>query len=133
MPFGSFGQFYFCECRKTPFIFGMDAAGAMIGGNIEVFHLKVNNVPGDAIIASGPGALSLYSVGIGPGVPGYGLHASNGAQVRVYSNVQPTGARGDLKVGQNPMRTWSDFHNNAPKKNEIDQTPGTGDGSRVWE
>jgi hypothetical protein len=133
MPFGLTGQFGFCECRKTPFIFGMDAAGAILGGNIEVYHLKVNNVPGDAVIASGPGALLLYSVGAGPKVGGVGLHASNGAQVHVFNNVNPTGAGGDLKVGQNPMRTWSDFRNNAPKKNEIDQTPGTGDGSRVWE
>lgn len=133
MPFGPSGQFAYCECRKTPFSFGMDPVGALIGGHIEVFHLKVENVPGDAIVANGPCALLLYAVGTGPKVPGYGLHASNGAQVRVYSNVNPTGAGGDLKVGQNPMRPWLNFRTTPPQMNEIDQTPGTGDGSRVWE
>ena len=127
MPFGfsPSGQFANCECRKTPFVFG--------AGAISVLNLKVNNVLADAVIANGPGALDLYEVGTGPTVGGIGLHASNGAQVHVNNNVKPTGASGDLKVGQDPVRTWANFRSNPPINNEIDQTPGTGDGSRVWQ
>lgn len=114
-----------CEVRGRPLVLG---AGAAL-----VLALKADNMPGDAIVANGPGVLELYAVGTGPAVGGIGLHASNGAQVHVHGNVNPTGAGGDLKVGQNPVRTWADFRTNPPVKNEIDQTPGTGDGSRVWE
>lgn len=119
------GQVANCEWRKKAFAFG--------GGAISVMNLLVDNVAGDAVVANGPGALDLSSVGTGPNVGGIGLHALNGAQVRVHGDVNPTGAAGDLKVGQNPVRTWPDFRNIAPVGNEIDQTPGTGDGSRVWE
>ena len=134
MPFGLFpsGQFVACECRRRPFIL-FSASGLQGAGSVSVLSLKVDNVPGDAIIANGPGALDLYAVGTGPQVGGIGLHASNGAQVHVHDNVNPTGAGGDLKVGQNPLRTWTDFRTGPPVKNEIDQTPGMGDGSRVWE
>lgn len=127
MPFGfsPSGQFANCECRKTAFALG--------AGAISVLHLKVDDVPGDAISANGPGALDLYAVGTGPTVGGFGLHASNGAQVHVNANVNPTGVGGDFIVGQNPKRTWTNFRTAAPFRNEIDQTPGTGDGSRVWE
>jgi hypothetical protein len=113
------------EVRGRPLVL---SAGAAL-----VLAIKADNMPGDAIVANGPGALELYAVGTGPAVGGIGLHASNGAQVHVHDNVNPTGAGGDLKVGQNPVRTWTDFRTNPPVKNEIDQIPGTGDGSRVWE
>jgi len=121
----SSGYFAACECRRTPFVVN--------AGTVYVIWLKVDDVPGDAIIADGPGAADLYSVGTGPMVGGVGLHATNGAQIHVYDNVSPTGAGGDLKVGQNAVRTWTSFRTGAPVKNEIDQTPGTGDGSRVWQ
>lgn len=121
----SSGGFAACECRRTPFVVG--------AGTTYVGWLKVDNVPGDAIIANGPGAVDLFSVSTGPTVGGIGLHALNGAQVHVYDNVNPTGAGGDLKVGENPVRTWAGFRAGPPVRNEIDQTPGSGDGSRVWE
>jgi hypothetical protein len=128
MPFGGSlsGEFALCECRKTPFVLG--------AGDVSALWLKVDDVPGDAVIANAPCALDLYAVGTGPTVPGFGLRASNGAQVHVHDNVNPTGGSGDLIVGQKPKRTWLDFRTNPVNtKNEIDQTSGTGDGSRVWE
>jgi hypothetical protein len=121
----SSGGFAYCECRRRPFVIS--------AGTVYVLWLKVDDVPGDAIIADGPGVADLYSVGTGPTVPGVGLHASNGAQIHVHDNVNPTGTAGDLKVGQNPVRTWTGFRTSPPVNNEIDQTPGTGDGSRVWQ
>jgi hypothetical protein len=129
---GAFGFFVSCECRRAPLAL-FENSSIFGAGAVSVFYLKVDNVPGDAIIANGPGVLDLYAVGTGPQVGGIGLHASNGAQVHVHDNVNPTGAGGDLKVGQNQVRTWTDFRTGPPVNNEIDQTPGTGDGSRVWE
>lgn len=122
----SSGGFAYCECRRRPFV--------VSAGTVYVLWLKVDDVPGDAIIANGPCVADLFSVGTGSTVGGIGLHASNGAQIHVHDNVNPTGAGGDLKVGQNPVRAWASFRGGpGPVNNEIDQTPGTGDGSRVWQ
>lgn len=87
---------------------------------------------GDAIHADGPGDTFVGSVR-GDDNGGFGISASNGAQVEVTMFTRVTGDQGDLRVGTLPTRSLADFRSEIPQYNEIDLTPGVGDASRVYQ
>jgi len=131
------------------------------GGHSIVDHVKIFNCAVDGIhVEAAFGIMEVKSVTGGQGgtafglldVPngGYGIFLDDGAHIRV-SDQDPVpnpiatnvtgiaaGPGSDMKIGNLPVRTWTDFRTNPPLKQQYDITAtaaggATGTGSRLFE
>ena len=98
------------------------------GGTWGFLRVKVLNSTGDGISVYGSNTFVQMERVNGTGNAGVGIRVHDGAMVRVRdNNTLITGALGDLKVGELPIRTWTDFRTGPggkPIKNEYDlKTP----------
>jgi hypothetical protein len=75
------------------------------------------NSLGSGLLVDG-GAVSVAISG-GAGNAGYGLEVRNQGQVS-WDGGKLSGAKGDLKCGGNPVRSWDDFVGKAPRNHELD-------------
>lgn len=97
-----------------------DGVAAFGDGVYSLEQVEVDDCAGDAISARDPISVKLSQV-TGTGNAGFGVHADDGAQVRVLDDATDvTGANGDLGVGILSPRSWPDFRTQVPTKNQYD-------------
>jgi hypothetical protein len=68
------------------------------GGGYALNNVEIDGSSADAVFVDGPLDVQLINVG-GTGNGGIGVHATNGAQVRVDATTTVTGAGGNVKSG----------------------------------
>jgi hypothetical protein len=101
-----------------------DGFAAAEAGAYSLQDVEIDDCAGDALSATGLVTLAISGV-TGSGSTGVGIHLRDGATCRVLDDATlVSGGGGDVKVGIQPVRTWSNFRTAIPTKNQYDlQTP----------
>lgn len=97
-----------------------------------LYRANIHDCTGNAIHCEAGELILSGGVVQGSNNTGYGLYSNNFGMIKIspITNVTVTGDLGDMKAGMRAVRTYADFTNNPPVKNEFDYT---GDGSRIFD